>query len=324
MVTNIASKGLKTWAVALIVLATTVTSSLYGMQGADAPITKGFDAMLQAQDFGKLIPDLRYAVEKLHKPEVMDWLEEGAYTKCHVPLMYERFRKFKDGIETTAPNTKNLRYALAWMVISLVLTKADVDCCTKMAHLKNPAYEPYNWLSCNYAYRLDRQELFLPYKEIIGKAKQIFDKELFVEVDAETVRLREDLPYPVWVCGVTNNARIARRWVDFNTPDTQVRGTYAAGEVVLAVERMRVASFEKTWAMFERCEDWIQFFALTTDAINNGEIKEAPAVTANTPEPMEEGGDGEDAGTGDAQGDPVGQLTEAVDGLLVSDKKDGQ
>ena len=224
---------------------------------------KVLNECLATQNYEEAFKYVRYYIGVKQLPAATDWLKRATYHDFHVPCMYERFRWFVQSHSEVAPSKACLENVLAWIIIAIVLTKADVDCCTKLYHLfKDDRDNPFDLLIKNYDHRLHPGYRIL-YKDILRKAFKIFNEGY----KGNRNIVKSELPLPIWVCTVSNNS-YASQWIDFGgTADdikkrAALKDTYSSVFKLAEVKTTRKASMATTWSELETLRDWDEFFAL--------------------------------------------------------------
>lgn len=252
---------------------TLIPNSAFAMWGSGYPgewDEAKLNELLDKQNYAAISDFTKYYVSVEQRPDVIDWLNKAAREGYHAPCMYDRFRWFVHAHAHCSPDTKYLKRTLAWMIIALVLTKADADCCAHHYHLfKNNKTHPFDLLIENYSHRLKKckPSYLLSYEKVRDMAD-----EMFVPI------ARADLPLPLWVCTVANTTW-ASEWVDFGgTSDDairreELRKIHAMPTMIVAVKKIRKASFAATWQLLKSLRNWEEFFALRANNFERLDLK---------------------------------------------------
>lgn len=219
---------------------------------------------LNKQQYAEAMELFEKSIYQDKNSKAVDLLNRAA-EQWHVPCIYHSFRKFVHNSLNGAPTTPDLMEMLSMMLVSLVLTKADVDCCLLQSQpFKSKKESPYNLLLRNYAKRLGEANLQeIPEIEAIVTMA----KTKFYYIDINT------LPYPVWVCETWNNSWMSE-WVHFGTPSDTLRGLYKNRDLINFVEKMRRTSHGITWARLEKMVTWTDLFDTKCENFETVELRE--------------------------------------------------
>lgn len=247
--------------------------------GEDGNVTKeGLDTLLAQQRYADVFGELS---SHTINTDVMDWLENGAKEHKHVACMYKELQIFAQELAKGLPpkNNDDAIDLLSMMLVALVITKADVDVCTKTiteeAALKNVRVAFDNllkdfrtWFQPRFADLLSSDKL--SYTKILAKAEDIISKKIALAI------ISGSMPNPAWVCYATTGwggwtsygsflifNNVAQKFSDI---------CVEALKDLPVIEHRAMTSINHTLQIFKKQKDWTAFFNLRTTSFKNLDI----------------------------------------------------
>ncbi len=241
-------------------------------------VKEGLDSLLAKQQYATVFGELG---SHIINTDVMDWLEDGAKEHKHVACMYKELQIFAQELARGLPpkNNDDAIDLLSMMLVALVITKADVDVCTKTiteeAALKNVRVAFDNllkdfrtWFQPRFADLLSSDKL--SYTKILAQAEDIISKKIAPAI------MSGSMPNPAWVCYATTGwggwtsygsflifNNVAQKFSDI---------CVEALKDLPVVEHRATTSINHTLQIFKKQKDWTAFFNLRTTSFKNLDI----------------------------------------------------